>query len=74
MIMLKNKITSQKTLFLKKLNLHPKYINNAQRLREKLNEKLCKRFEKRVQKRKCTYDMLPYKNVFNIIRYEKNAI
>ena len=51
MIMLKNKITSQKTLFLKKLNLHPKYINNAQRLREKLNEKLCKRFEKRVQKR-----------------------
>ena len=60
MIMLKNKITSQKTLFLKKLNLHPKYINNAQRLREKLNEKLCKRFEKRVQKRKCTYDMLPF--------------
>ena len=70
MIMLKNKITSQKTLFLKKFNLHPKYINNAQRLREKL----CKRFEKRVKKRKCTYDMLPYKNMFNIIRYEKNAI
>lgn len=30
--MLKNKITSQKTLFLKKFNLHPKYINNAQNL------------------------------------------
>ena len=29
---------------------------------------------KRVQKRKCTYNMLPYKKMLNIIGHEKNAI